>query len=370
MQTRLMVDSWPSPTDELEPARAAGSLRLRAMMWGGLLASVGVVIIVAVCTAPDKRAMRERQARLCQTAADSQPKGLSPQYRDANDDMLADPPTAPAEWINPDVLVFACYDGDRSPAAAVDWKGLQAHMASFTARKIQRRPYSNTAHDVAAIASGDTHIVAVHGADVPYLVNRAGFVPVAVLADSSGAVGNHLAIAVRPDSPLHSLSDLRGRTLTCTRPDSITGCRAAVAALLLEEGLRGNADYMIEYSHGQRTSIRGLVIGDYEVVAISHEKLLALEARGSLAEEQYRLIHESSIIPRRVIGYVHNLDGDLAKRVREAIFSFVNRKSPEEAQAGSELRFVETNYKRDFVFERRMNDCFQPRFGQGPPEED
>lgn len=341
----------------------ASSARLWAALWCGLAAAVGIVVAVAVYTAPDRAAQREQQVRQLGNIAAIQRKVLSSRYQDADGDLLADAPTDPAQRIDPDVLVLACYRGDRDDMAPVEWDALRAHLAHRTAKQVDLRPYVNSANDVAAVASGKTHVLAVHGADVPYLVNNAGFIPIAALGDAASPIGNDLVIATMPNSGIHRLEDIKGKTLTCTRPDSITGCRAAVAALFQEARLRATIDYAIQYSFTQRASIRGLVAGQFEVVAISHEKLRATSARGAVRASDYRLIYEAPIVPRRVVGCIHCLDRRLANDVMTALLSFGDAANREETRTKA-LRFHGVDYKRDFEFERLMDDCFQPRFGQ------
>src|SRR5262249_8437393 len=150
----------------------------------------------------------------------------------------------------------------------INWEDFQKHLSQVTGTKVLCQQYNNTVDDVAAVKEGKIHIVALHAADAPYLVNNAGFIPVAVVGSEGAALGNHLDLAVTPASEIKTLSDLRGHTLTCTQPTSITGYRAAIAVLLRDAKLRPNVDYTVNYSLGQTKSILGLAEGEYSAVAL------------------------------------------------------------------------------------------------------
>src|SRR5262249_21199004 len=143
--------------------------------------------------------------------------------KDANGDMLADPPSDSAELINPRKLILAHYEGDNEEEPCVDWEAFRDQLARATGKEVELRSYLHTADDVAAVAKGDVQVLALHAAEVPFVVNEAGFIPVATLGSEAGANGNHMVIAVASKSPVRSLQDLRDRKLTCTQPDSITG---------------------------------------------------------------------------------------------------------------------------------------------------
>jgi phosphonate transport system substrate-binding protein len=185
---------------------------------------------------------------------------------------------------------------------------------------------------------------------------------VGVLGSDAGASGNHLVIAAGANSTIRSIADVRGRRLTCTRPDSITGYRAAIAVLSYEEQLLPAVDYRIHFSFGQRRSIRGLVEGDFEVAALSADKIKGMLADGSLKQSEYRVIYESKVIPRLTIGHVFNLKPELAAQVATSALGFAN------SAAGSEpgdrrMRFFAIDYRKDFAFVRKIDDSFDPRIG-------
>jgi phosphonate transport system substrate-binding protein len=347
---------------------SSGTARLlaRTALYLGLAVAVAVIAYAQYRSTQEQAAMRAAQERLVAMRGLVQPerKRLAPAYADADGGLLADPPADPGKLLDPDTLVLAHYEGDDDDTQRVVWEAFQKHLAEATGKSVELEEYVNSADDIAAIASGATQIIALHAADVPYIVNNAGFIPLAVLGTEAAASGNHLTIAVGSKSKCRSLADLRGRKLTCTRPDSITGYRAAIAMIAHEAGLRPDVDYRIHFSHGQRRSVEGLVGGQFEIAALSDDKLKSMLKEGEVKASDYRVIYESQVIPRLTIGYAHSLKPELAAKVTAAILSFQNEGGLTDESTGKPMRFLPIDYKKDFEFVRKIDDYFDPRFGK------
>ncbi|MGD9724102.1 MAG: PhnD/SsuA/transferrin family substrate-binding protein [Pirellulales bacterium] len=356
--------SFSSPTSARAPAAVGGMVR--PLLYCALAAAVAGMAYVTYRAVREQAAMRAGQDRLVAQLGLIQPahKRLAPGYRDGDGQLLADPPTDPAQCLDPETIVLAHYEGDDDDVQRIDWEAFQAHLAKATGKKVEAQEYFNSSDDTAAVKAGKIHVVALHAADTPYLVNNAGFIPIAVVGTEAGASGNHLVIAVRPLSPIKSLAQLRGHKLTCTRPDSITGYRAAVAVLAREAGMRPNVDYHVHFSHGQRRSIEGLVSGQFEVAALSADKIQSMLQDGSLKKSEIRVVYESQVTPRLTIGHIYNLKPELAAAIQTAILEFDNASSPPDATTGQPMRFFAIDYKRDFAFARNIDDSFDPRFGK------
>lgn len=306
-------------------------------------------------------------------------KPLARQFTDAQGRMLADPPTSAAELLDPKVLVVAHISGGDSENPAIPWRQFERHLAEVTGREVVDQEYDNSPAQLAQITDGRITLVALHAAETPFLVNHYGYQPVAVLGDDSGANGNHLDIIVPTGSPITRASDLRGHSLVCTLPSSITGYRSAVALLLHNEHLRPNVDYMITWSTGQKKSINGVVNKKFEAAAVSDDKLQGLLKRGQVSTSDYQVIYTSEVIPRTTIGWFYNLNPQLAAKVRSAILSYRTDKKAAKADAASEpagddsgdstsksLHFIPVDYKKDFKLVREINDSFDPRLSPKP----
>jgi phosphonate transport system substrate-binding protein len=335
------------------------------MIYLGIAAAVGAVAYDGVQAIRATSALRDSQQKMVESFDLTTPtrRHLAPEYSDKSGQLLADPPTDPGKLLDPETIVLSYGEDSDVEIQPVNWDAFQKHLSEVTGKKVVGQKYNNTVEDVAAVKEGQIHIVALHAADTPYLVNNAGFIPIAVLGSGEGALGNHLDLAVAKGSDIKTLSDLRGRTLTCTQPTSITGHRAAIAVLLQESKLRPDVDYFVNYSLGQTKSIMGLAEGDYAAVALSDDKLQSLRKAGRVNPSDYQIIYESQVIPRFTIGHVYNLAPDLAAKVAGAILGFKNEAAIEDEGTGQPMRFFRVDYKRDFEFVRKIDECFDPRLG-------
>ncbi len=347
--------------------RKTGAI-LRTVLYLCLAGVMGIMGYDAYRGRQDEAAMKKGQDRLVAAHGLVQPahKRLAPEYSDKDGSLLADPPGNPADWLDPDTLVVAHYDDADVDEQLVDWNDFQAYLAAVTGKKVTCQEYLNSADEIAEVKSGAIQIVALHAADTPYLVNNAGFTPVAVLGADGSAHGNHLDVAVPAKSKIFKLADLRGHKLTCTRPDSITGYRAAIAVLAEEAGMRPDVDYFTIFSHGQKRSVLGLVGGDFEVAALSDDKVQSMLKQGSIKKADYRVIYQSQVIPRLTLGYAYNLKPELAAKVTAAALDFEIPKGPPDESTGKPTRFFAIDYKKDFEFVRKIDDSFDPRFNKGP----
>jgi phosphonate transport system substrate-binding protein len=178
-------------------------------------------------------------------------------------------------------------------------------------------------------------------------------------------------IIVPANSPLNSAADLKGHSLVCTVPASITGYRAAVALLMQSEQMRPNVDYFVTWSLGQSRSISGVAKGEYEAAAVSNDKLQSMIEDGKIQKSQVKIIFQSDVIPRTTIGWFYNLKPELAEKVKDSILAYAGATTePAETEAAdsesttssAQLHFVPIDYRKDFQLMRWIDDSFDPRF--------
>jgi phosphonate transport system substrate-binding protein len=367
------------------PSKSSGGRRLaRALLWL-TLAAVLVVAGLEWRRLPSAQAQRDSSAmdlvRSSGLILEPATKHLAAGFSDTGGRLLADAPADSARQLEPPSIVLAHIVGADAENPSIPWPELEAALAAATGRKVIDQTYDNSPEQMGRIKSGEFTLVALHAADTPFLVNNYGYQPIAVLGDEAGAAnGNHLDFIVPASSRIAKLADLRGHTLLCTVPSSITGYRAAVSVLMRSEHLRPNVDYLIAWSLNQRESIAGITSGKYEAAAVSDDKLQSMLAKGQVSGSSYRVIWRSPVIPRTTIGWFYNLQPQLASKLREAILAYrpsVTEDAPDSTDAEADappalpdkpLHFVPIDYKKDFELVRTMDDQFDPRF-QRPPKD-
>jgi phosphonate transport system substrate-binding protein len=366
-----MSDATPPAPSSLNRRLVHGrhSTLVRIVAFLILAAVIVYVGLAAQSTIHEKEHVRLTEARTVASAGLSSlgHKGLASKFTDSQGRLLADPPASADQYLNPDTIIVAHIDGvGETPGNS--WSDWEDHLSQVTGKKVVDQVYTNSADQIAAAGSGKVTLLALHAADTPFLVNNYGFQPVAVLGDDAGVAGNRMDLIVPANSPINKPADLRGRRLTCTAPSSITGYRAAIAVLMHDEGLRPNVDYEITWSLKQKLSIEGVAARKYDAASVSNEKLESTVDKGTIEASQYRIVYQTPVIARTVIGYFYNLNPALAAQLRKAILPISASAAPTSqpttspATASTLLRFLPTDYKQDFEFVRNMDDQFDPRF--------
>lgn len=90
-----------------------------------LTAAVGVAALIALAIPAPVAA-----------AGDCERSTLDAQYCDIDGDLVADLPTDPSEWVNPDTIIFS-YTPVEDPAVYQKvWDGFINHMAEVTSKKV------------------------------------------------------------------------------------------------------------------------------------------------------------------------------------------------------------------------------------------
>ena len=277
-------------------------------------------------------------------------------YVDADGDMVADPPEA-ASQIDPPKMVFSYIAEEDAADSKVAWQAFADHLSKAIGRPVELKPFTDTVEQLKALRAGELHITGLNSGSVPIAVNAAGFVPVALIPGVEGTGVTHTEIIVRADSPIQSLTDIKGKEMVYTTPNSNSGFKAPILALMEKANLHPGEDYNIRYSQGHEQSIRGIVSRQYEVTAVAADMLERGLAAGEIKKGDFRVIYESETFPAACVGYTHKLKPELAAKVKAAILSFDWKGTPLEKQlASSKTQFVPANYKDQFSLLRKIDD--------------
>ncbi len=280
---------------------------------------------------------------------------LDKQYCDRNGDLLADLPLDPADWVNPDTLIFS-YTPVEDPAIyAKVWDGFVEHMAKVTGKKVVFFPVQSYAAQYEAMRSGRLHIAGVNTGGNPIAVSCAGMVPFAMMASKDGSYGYEMEIIVPADSDIMSPADIRGRTLAFTSPTSNSGNKAPSALLKSEFGLVKDVDFKTVFSGKHDNSVLGIANKDYEVAAIANSIMHRMFDRGVVDPSQIRTIYKSATFPTTAYGHVYNLDPTVAALIKQALFTFQWEGSDLQKEFKKEGRFVGIHHKSDWDVIRKID---------------
>jgi phosphonate transport system substrate-binding protein len=247
---------------------------------------------------------------------------MDPRFKDANGDLVPDPPTNPAELVDPATLVFA-YTPVEDPAVyAKVWDGFVQHLAKTTGKRVQFFPVQSNAAQIEAMRAGRLHVAGFNTGSTPLAVNCAGFVPFAMMASKDNRYGYEMEIITYPGSGISKVEDIKGKRLAFTAETSNSGYKAPAALLRDQFKMEAGKDYTPVFSGKHDNSILGVANKDYPAAAIANSVKRRMEARGVVKPEQTVVIYRSQTFPTTAYGYVYNLKPELAQKVKEAFFSF------------------------------------------------
>ncbi|WLD56741.1 phosphate/phosphite/phosphonate ABC transporter substrate-binding protein [Salinispirillum sp. LH 10-3-1] len=284
---------------------------------------------------------------------------LDPRFTDNDGDLVADIPTNPAQWVNPNTLVFA-YTPVEDPAVYAEvWQPFLDHMAAVTGKRVQFFPVNSNAAQIEAMRSGRLHIAGFNTGSNPLAVACAGFRPFAMMAGADGSFGYEMEFITHPTSGINRIEDLKGRTLAFTAETSNSGFKAPQALLEANYSLVVERDYNPAFSGAHDNSILGVVNRDYDAAAIANSVAHRMVARGVVKEGDYKVIYQSDSFPTTGYGTVYNLHPDLQAKIQEAFFSFdwTGTAMEEEFSRSGEAQFIPITFQQHWSVIREIDQA-------------
>jgi phosphonate transport system substrate-binding protein len=246
---------------------------------------------------------------------------LDVMYCDEDGDLVADRPANPAQWVNPDTLIFA-YTPVEDPAIYADiWEPFLNHLREVTGKNVRFFAVQSNSAQVEAMRSGRLHIAGFSTGPTPFAVNLAGAVPFALMGSDAGQFGYTLQVYTRVNSGINTMEDLKGKRVAHTSPTSNSGHQAP-EALFPQLGIVPGVDYEITFSGSHDNSMLGVVAGDYDAAPVASEVVERMAARGLYDPNEVKIIYETDSFPTTSYNYVYNLHPDLVEKIKEAFFTF------------------------------------------------
>ena len=290
-------------------------------------------------------------------AADCPRGDLDERFCDVDGDLLADAPTDPSEWLDPDTLIFA-YTPVEDPAVYKEaWSDFLDHLKAVTGKDVVFFPVQSNAAQIEAMRSGRLHISGFNTGSNPLAVNCAGFNPFTIMASEDGGFGYEMEILTFPGSGIDKVEDIKGGQLAFTSPTSNSGFKAPSAILKADYGMIPERDFEPVFSGKHDNSILGVANKDYPAASIANSVLHRMISRGVVKPEQVKSIYKSQTFPTTGFGTVYNLKPELAAKVREAFFSFdwEGTSLQKEFEKSGEHQFIEMTYKEFWEVIRKID---------------
>jgi phosphonate transport system substrate-binding protein len=186
-------------------------------------------------------------------------------------------------------------------------------------------------------------------------VNCAGYVPFAIMGGEKGNFGYEMEIIVPADSPIKSPADLKGKKVAFTAPTSNSGYKAPSAILKADFNLIAERDFTPVFSGKHDNSVLGVANKDYDAAAVANEVMFRMFDRKVVNMASIRTIYKSETFPTTSYGVTHNLDPELAAKIKEAFFTFPWAGSTLKAEFKTEDRFVPITYQKDWSVIRKID---------------
>ena len=287
---------------------------------------------------------------------------LDERFQDADGNLVADSPKEPSEWLDPETLKFSYLAANQEHYAEVMASLLQ-HLSERCGRPVEFVPQDSPDDQLAGLQKGELHIVGFNSGAVPVAVNQCGFVPISSFGSNGQLVTYTMKFIVRKDSPIKTVSDLRGHRLALTDPTSNSGWKAPLMLLKNEHNLIPIVDYDISSTGGHENSVKAIKASDEEIAAVASDELQLAEARGLVASDDIRVIYESEPFCNNTIGCPHNLKPELVEKLKSALLDlkWEGSKLADEFSTFGATQFVDVSFKDDFKLIRQIDDAMGRR---------
>lgn len=287
---------------------------------------------------------------------------LDQKYRDADGDLVADPPSDAADYLDPPTIRFAYLAADQAEYAEL-WRPMLDKLSAACDRPIEFVSHESPDDELAAIQNGSLHFVGINSGSVPVAVNQCGFRPLVSFGKDEKLATYTMQIIARSDSDIKNVADLHGKRLALTHPTSNSGWKAPLLLLLRQFDLKPIVDYDIASTGDHAKSIEALVAGEQVVISVASDELKLAQEKGVIKPDQYRVIFESAPFCNNTFGCPHNLKPELADKLRQGMLDldWKDTKFEEMFSKIGATQFVPIVYQTDFSLIRDIDNAMGGR---------
>ncbi|MCP3871021.1 MAG: phosphate/phosphite/phosphonate ABC transporter substrate-binding protein [Gammaproteobacteria bacterium] len=281
---------------------------------------------------------------------------LDARYCDDNGDLVADAPSDPSQWLDPNTLIFS-YTPVEDPSVYENvFTEFMDYLEQKTGKRVKWYGADSYASQVEAMRSGRLHIAGISTGPTVFAVNLAGYVPFAIMGKDDGQFGYKLQLITHKDTDIREVSDLKGRNIAHVTPSSNSGNQAP-RALFKSLGVEPDKDYEVKYSGKHDNSIMGVANKDYEAAPVASSVLDRMVDKGVVDREELRIIWESKLFPTTSYGVAYNLKPELQKKIRDAFLTFDWTGTGLETEFGKKSdRFIPITFKEHWTDIRTIQE--------------
>jgi len=290
-------------------------------------------------------------------AACSNQGDLDEMYCDANKDLIADIPTDPSLWVDPDTLIFAYTPVEDLTVYKTAWADFLTYLEKQTGKDVVFFPVESNAAEIEAMRAGYLHIAGFNTGSNPRAVNCAGFRPFVLMGRKDDTFGYEMEILTYPGSGISKVEDIRGKKIAFTSPTSNSGFKAPSAILKAEYDMIPERDFEAVFSGKHDNSILGVANKTYPAASIANAVLHRMIARDVVKADQVISIYKSQTFPTTGFGVAHNLKPELQETIRLAFLNFPWEGSSLEVEysKSNEGKFLPITYKDHWDVIRKID---------------
>src|SRR5262249_47802062 len=150
---------------------------------------------------------------------------------------------------------------------------------------------------IEAMRSGRLHVAGFNTGSNPIAVNCAGFVPFAIMGNTSGQFGYEMEIIVPADSPIKTPADLKGKKVAFTEPTSNSGYKAPSAILKADSNLKAGRDFTAPSSGKHNNPFIAIAKKNNAAASIATELMFRMFKRNVVNRAKIRSISKSNPFP-------------------------------------------------------------------------
>ena len=293
---------------------------------------------------------------------------LDPAYCDANNDLVADPPTDSKKFKNPGTLVFSFTPLEDPSVYEKTFDPFLKHLSQCVGKKTLFFSVQSNSAQIEAMRSGRLHLAFFSTGTTNFAVNIAGAVPFAIRADEKGPHGFNLIVITKKDSSIKQLSDLKGKKVAHTSPSSTSG-NVAPRSLFPALGVTPEKDYKVLYSGKHDQSIMGVVSGDYDAAPVASDIFYQMAKRGVIKEDDFRIIYTSEKFPVNSIAYAHDLEPGLRDKITQCVYGYQFDSELSKGMEGA-THFAPITYQKDWAIVRQVGEAAGENFSRAGYEKE
>lgn len=283
-------------------------------------------------------------------------------FVDKDGDLLTDAP-ADEECVTPEKLVFSYIGKTDQGDTASHWTDVVAALSEKLGVPIEYAEYKSPLAQMNAMAAGELHITAFNTGAVPLAVETAGYVPVCTFGRASeegNEFGYTMQLITPAGSGVKTPGDLKGKKIAFVRPNSNSGCKAALVLLMDDYDLLPERDYDWRFlMKDHERSILGVASGDLQAAPVASDIFERMAANGEVDAEKIKVVYESERFPPAALGFAYNLKPEMRDAIKEVLLGFEWAGSSIEGKYGGAdaEKFVPVNFKDDWANIRRIDDA-------------